>query len=152
MYSFPPNTQGQLDMLGYSCVFLPIKYTGAVGYFECSSLTQSGLSETMMSAMRAGLSPSGTTSHKKRFTWFRKKRYLHFNAHSPNIHLPYVCVCLCGCVPGPQGMKVQRSRQTLASLHPPRCQRMNTPPGSTSAHRRLPVTGRSCSTARTSPT
>eukprot|EP00731_Ephydatia_muelleri_P009357 Em0004g1695a len=50
------------------------KELGAIGYFECSSLTQSGLSNAMDSAVRASLSLSGHTSNRKRFNWFRKRR------------------------------------------------------------------------------
>eukprot|EP00731_Ephydatia_muelleri_P009254 Em0004g1592a len=47
------------------------KKLGAIGYCECSSLTQSGLSNAMDLAMRASLNH---TSNRKRFNWFRKRR------------------------------------------------------------------------------
>ncbi|KAL5497563.1 hypothetical protein EMCRGX_G014056 [Ephydatia muelleri] len=50
------------------------KELGAIGYFECSSLTLSGLSNAMDSAARASLSLSGHTSNRKRFNFFRKRR------------------------------------------------------------------------------
>ena len=52
-----------------------LRCTGAVGYFECSALTQSGLTNTMNSLVKASMNPSGHTSNRNRFTWFRKKRY-----------------------------------------------------------------------------
>ena len=56
-------------------VFVNSSSTGAVGYYECSALTQSGLTEVMRSAVRASLYPSGNSSNRKWFTWFRRKRY-----------------------------------------------------------------------------
>ena len=57
--------------------------TGAVGYYETSALTSSGVSEAMMAALRAVLSATDSRSSRRKFTWpWKRYRYAQHHVRS----------------------------------------------------------------------
>ena len=73
--------------------------TGAVGYYETSALTSSGVSDAMMAALRAVLSATGSRPSRRKFTW-PWKRYITIlkkktDFCSRNIPLPTRMIQIC---------------------------------------------------------
>ena len=74
----------------------PPTHTGAVGYFETSALTGTGMTDAMHAAMRAGLNPgtNGRTG-RRRFVWPWKRWGTSNNTH---LHDLLALLILCDCV------------------------------------------------------